>query len=163
MARLGALVCLWTVLLAPAYADEAAPSLLDFELRSLAGPEVHSLQAYAGKPVVLLFFQPECNWCLRQVRSLNELKRECDDGFNAVLVGVRGTRSELRTELRRLKPDFAAYQASPSLLEAIGGVETTPLMLVGDAEGRFVTWMRGFIPEDEFLASLSEAGPMGCS
>ena len=138
-------------------------SLLEFELKSLHEPVVHSLSRYQGKPVLMLFFQPDCNWCLRQVRAINELNEQCEGGFEAVAVGVRGSRGELRKELRRIRPDFPAYQASPRLLEALGGVETTPLMLVGDDEGDLVTWLRGFIATDRLHVVLDEAGLADCA
>ena len=145
------------------HANGQTASLLDFELRSLQEPDVHSLIRYQGKPVLMLFFQPDCGWCFRQVRVINELAEQCDDGFEAVAVGVRGSRGELRKELRRIRQDFPAYQASPRLLEALGGVETTPLMLVGDDEGDLVTWMRGYIATDRLHTVLDEAGLADCS
>ncbi len=152
-----------TLLLAALTAARAdAPSLLDFDLRSLSEPETHSLKRYAGKPVLMLFFQPDCTWCLRQVKTINELGRQCD-AFSAMAIGVLGTRSELRTELRRLRPAFPAYQASPRLLESLGEVETTPLMLFGDADGRFVTWWRGYAPEDKLVEFMGSAGTAICT
>ncbi len=146
-----------------AQAGDKAPSLLEFELRSLADPETHSLSRYAGKPVVLLLFQPDCNWCLRQARVAGELTQSCTAGFETVLIGFRGNRSQLRKELRRLDQSFPAYQASPELLDAVGNPQTTPVMLLGDEDGRFVSWIRGFLPADEFLEHLRAAGDIRCS
>ena len=137
-------------------------SLLEFELKSLTEPEVHALTRYQGKPLLMLFFQPDCNWCLRQVRAINELSDQCNGAFAAVAVGVRSSRGQLRKELRRLRPAFPAYEASPSLLEALGGVDSTPVMLLGDANGDFVTWMRGFLDTERLQTVLTEASLVHC-
>ena len=58
----------------------------------------------------------------------------------------------------RLQPDFPAYQASPELLAAIGGIEATPFMLFVDASGRPAGWIRGYAKADrlnDVLVSLA--------
>ena len=142
-------------------ADSTAPSLLDFELRSLAEPEMHSLERYQGKPVLLVFFQPDCNWCLKQFRVVNELGSQCDN-FEAIAVGIHGNRKDLREELRRLRPRFPAYQASPHLLDALGDLATTPLVLLGDQDGSFINWYRGYAAKAELKTFMAEAGNLGC-
>ena len=139
------------------------PSLLQFELRSLDEPETHSLQRYAGKPLLMVFFQPECNWCLRQFRTIRTLTESCNSGFATIAVGVHGNRQELKKELRRLRADVPAYQSSPILLESVGSIEATPLILVGDSEGLFVDWMRGYIPDDQLTEALEGAGLGNCT
>ena len=134
-------------------ANITAPSLLEFELRSLAEPEVHSLERYKGRPVLLVFFQPDCNWCLKQFRVVNELSNQCDN-FEAIAIGIHGNRSDLRKELRRLRPSFPAYQASPRLIDTLGDLITTPLSLLGDRDGNFVNWIRGYADQDQLRAFI---------
>lgn len=143
----------------PAMGNGSA-SILDFQLRSLQEPEVHSLTMYEGKPVVLVFFQPECNWCAKQVRAINSLREQCD--FEALAVGVGGSRVELRKELRHLRPAFPAYQASPELIEELGGVVATPFTLLGNPNGEFLNWGRGFLPEKELQKLMRSSGQTGC-
>ena len=147
----------------PAAAEDASASLLGFELRSLEAPEYHSLERYRGKPVLMVFFQPDCTWCQRQFRAINELAETCDYAFEAMAVGFRGNRGELRKELRRLRPEFPAYQASPALMDSIGSIDATPLILIGDSSGKLVTWLRGYIPSDELVVSLQQAGTLACT
>ena len=111
----------------------------------------------------MVFFQPECTWCLRQFKAINDLAESCSQSFEAVAVGFRGNRNELRKELRRLRPQFPAYQASPRLLDSVGDIEATPLILVGDSDGGLVTWMRGYIPRDQLLEALNQAGALACT
>lgn len=142
-------------------ADSVAPSLLDYELRSLAAPDVHSLLRYRGKPVLMVFFEPECTWCFRQVRAINALGKGCAGTFTALAVGVNGSRESLRKELRRLKPDFPAYQASAELMASLGGVPATPLTLLGDTRGGYLSWLSGYAPEDR-LADFMRTGGASC-
>lgn len=147
-------LCLTLLPASPASSDESTPSLLTYDLKSLEEPEIRSLTRYRGKPIVMVFFQPDCNWCAKQIRAINELHEQCQGDFGAIAIGVSGSRSELRSELRRLRPDFPAYQASPHLIEQMGGVETTPVLLLGDSDGRFVDWASGFIPLEQLRAFI---------
>ncbi len=136
----------------------ANPSLLDYSLKRLDEPSSESLGGHRGKPVLMLFFQPECNWCFKQVRVINALPGNCRESFTALAVGVNGGRSDLKRELQKLRPEFPAYQASPQLLSDLGGVPATPFALLGSADGAFHSWMRGYIPESKLRASLSALG-----
>lgn len=137
-------------------------SLLDFELKSLAEPEKHSLEQYAGTPTVMMFFEPDCGWCFRQIKVLNKLSQQCSGEFNLVAVGVNGSRSELLKEYRRAKPRFPAYQASNKLLQAIGGVEATPFTILADAKGQPLSWFRGYLAEQKLLTHLHAHIQTGC-
>ena len=44
-----------------------------------------------------------------------------------------------------------------------GKVETTPLMLVADEQGEFVTYMRGYQKEEILVPALQEFVPGYCS
>lgn len=149
-----------TVLVSATFASNV--SLLDFELRSLEQPEVHALQRYEGKPVLMMFFEPDCTWCYRQVRAINDIGRQCGDTFSAIAIGVNGNRQALQKELRRLRPDFPAYQASPELLESLGGIDATPLSLLGNADGDFANWARGYMPSDKLVSLMQDSTGLGC-
>lgn len=153
------LLCFFLTVFSPATGTENA-NLLDFDLRSLHEPAIHSLTMYEGKPLVMVFFQPDCNWCARQVRVINSLRKQCN--FEAIAVGTGGTRMELREELRQLRPTFPAYQASPELIRAMGGVDATPVMLLGDADGHFLNWSRGYLADKELTSLLQATGQIDC-
>ena len=140
-----------------------APSLLDYALKRLDAPEVESLRQFEGKPVLMMFFEPECSWCFRQVRTLNAMGQRCTSGFQALAVGVNGNRSDLKKELRRLRPDFPAFEASPALLEALDGVPATPFTLIGDAKGDYLNWTRGYLPEADLEIFLAGQGIQVCA
>lgn len=158
-------ICLTAVLLfaaGSALADEASARLVDFELRSLQEPARHKLVRYEGEPLLIVFFQPECNWCYRQVAAINEFMSQCEAGFQAIAVGVNGNRRQLQAEMRRIKPAFPAYEASPALIRSLGGVPATPFALLGNANGELVNWSRGFLDSEKLGPFLESAGELEC-
>lgn len=102
----------------------------------------------------MTFFQPECRWCEQQIKRVNQLLDHCPGGFRALAIGVHGDRQRLRRELRHLRPDFPAYEASPKLLADIGDEIVTPFTLVGDREGRFKNWLVGLMSGEELIVHL---------
>lgn len=140
----------------------SAADLMQYELRSLdqAATE-HTLDRYRGTPTLMIFFEPECAWCLRQIRVLNKLIDECEN-FQALAIGANGSRSALRDTLNRMRPDFPSYQISRELEADIGKVETTPLMLIADEQGEFVTYMRGYQKEEILVPALQDFIPGYC-
>ncbi len=138
-----------------AWADQGN-SLLDFELRSLQQPGRHALPQYENAPILMMFFEPGCQWCFRQVKVLNKLHVECDGAIAPLAVGVNGSRRELLAEIHKSRPEFPAYEASGRLLNAIGGVPATPFTLVADAQGQPLGWLRGYMPEEELKPLLQK-------
>ncbi len=132
------------------------PSLLDFELKSLEAPETHHLERYAGAPVLMVFFKPDCSWCFRQVRAFNTYMETCN--VTPIAVGVNGDRRALKKAVRTLRPNFPAYQASAGLLAALGEVPATPFTLVSQPDGEFATWLRGYIPLERLSRELAAVG-----
>ena len=158
-------ICLAAALLfaaGSALADEASARLVDFELRSLQEPAHHELTRYEGAPLLMVFFQPECSWCHRQVAAINEFRSQCEARFQAIAVGVNGNRRQLQTELRRIKPSFPAYEASPALIRSLGGVPATPFALLSNADGELVNWSRGFLDSEKLGPFLESAGELEC-
>lgn len=137
-------------------------SLLAFELKSLGEPARHSLDRYRGQPVLMVFFEPDCSWCLRQIRAINELQAGCPGGVAAIAVGVNGNRKQLQKALRRIRPEFPAYEASPELVESLGGVPATPFTLLGDTNGEFVNWTRGYLKTAELRSFVDTHQPLRC-
>ncbi len=133
---------------------DSTPSVLAYELRSLDEPARHKLARYEGKPVLVTFFQPDCNWCAKQIRGINHLVEKCPGEFHALAVGVNGDRQRLKKEIRRLKPAFPAYEASPQLIADVGGEVVTPFTLVGDRDGRFKNWLVGLMSDEKLMQQL---------
>ena len=152
------LLLLWMV----AASAGTKPQLLDFELRDLRSGERYALERYRGRPLLLFFFQPDCSWCLRQVRAIHQVLSDCEGAFEVAAVGVNGDRRDLQREVQRLRPRFDAFEASPALLENMGGVPATPFFLLADAQGRFSGWLRGYAEPSVLVRQIPDLQD-GCS
>jgi len=136
---------------ATAQADNT--SLFDFTLPSLQENGGVPLEQYRGKVLLMSFFEPDCSWCYRQMKAFNKLLETCHLHLQPIAVGIKGTPSELRHELRRAKVSYPAFIGSGELLDAVGKVPATPWTLVSDGDGTIITTLRGYIP----LPKLTQA------
>ncbi|WP_444896851.1 TlpA family protein disulfide reductase [Microbulbifer sp. SSSA005] len=155
-------LALITLLFAPAGATEAAISLYDFELRSLAGPERINLQQFKGKPSLILLVEPDCPWCFRQVRTLNRLTSECSQQFQPIALGINGSRKALLTEYRKLRPEFPMLQASTQLQQVLGETPGTPFSFLIASNGEPLSWLRGYIPDKKLQPILERSFGFKC-
>jgi peroxiredoxin len=104
MKRLGWILCLFLILMAPAAsaleAGDAAPA---FSAPELGGKQTVSLSAYRGKVVYLDFWASWCPPCLVSLPKLEELRQEFPDAdFQVVAVNLdRETGKALRFLAKR--------------------------------------------------------------
>lgn len=141
-----------------------AQSPLHFQLEELRSGEQHHLARFAGSPLFLIFFEPRCPWCAKQISTLQGLLERCPNKLRAVAVGVHGDLPGYRRFLRRAQVEIPAYRASPQLQAAIGGVPATPYTLFLDATGRPTHRLRGAIaaPQlSQWLAAQEIPCPAG--
>ncbi|MFS1524134.1 TlpA family protein disulfide reductase [Microbulbifer sp. 2304DJ12-6] len=155
MRRFLPLFLLFTLCIPAFPAAAQGASLLDLTLRDLASPGRISLAQYQGQPAVMVFFEPECPWCFRQVRVLNRLLAQCPGQFQPLAVGTNGSRRALMAEYRRLRPDFPAFQISSALLDRVGTIPATPFTLLIDRHGAPAGWLRGFMPQEKLTPVLA--------
>jgi thioredoxin-related protein len=135
-----------------------APSLLDFRLGDIRSGEMRSLQEFQGRRTFLVFFEPDCPWCVKQMRALEELGQQCPERIQTVTAGVHGKLPEYRRLLRVAGTDQPAFMASNRLVAAIGGVTATPYTLFLDARGQPTHRLQGYIPAPEMRVWLEEQG-----
>jgi thiol-disulfide isomerase/thioredoxin len=121
---------------------EAEVDILDYRLRDLLSSDAMELDVFRGGVSVLMFFEPDCPYCFRQARVLNQLQRECPD-LHPVAIGLNGDRRALQKEAGRMRAEFPVLEIDERLQSDLGKVEATPLMLVGDRSGMLVTWLHG--------------------
>lgn len=87
-----------------AYAKTEAP---DFRLKNLAGEEV-ILSSYRGqKPVVLIFWNTRCPFCIRELLWLNErYPRFIQDDCKLIAVNIGESISKVKNFLKKIPLDF---------------------------------------------------------
>ncbi len=144
-------------------AAASAPDILGFQHENLRNGQTEALDGLRGEASFLLFFQPDCKWCLKQSRTLDKLLARCPDRLNAAALGVHASRHELKKELQRLRPDYPAYKTGNVMLSELQGVPATPVMLLTDQDGRFAQSFRGYVPEDELAEILKDQHKILCT
>ncbi|MBX2848611.1 MAG: conjugal transfer protein TraF [Acidiferrobacterales bacterium] len=138
-----------------------AVDLLNYQLKELNGIESHHLERYRGDTVLMVFFQPDCSFCVKQSKVLNQIQEKCAD-FQVIGVGVNGSRNDLQVELRAMRANYPAYQISPALQAEVGKVVGTPLMLIANKNGQFTQHLQGYQQIDVLTPELENAG-LKCS
>lgn len=148
------------LLLAVATVSARAIDMHAYALKPLDVKE-DSFESLRGRVDVLMFFEPECSWCFKQTRLLNQLQRECS-GFRAAAIGINGSKRDLKRELLKQRPDFPAFQINKALQADIGKIQGTPLMLFLDGDGQFVSYSRGYQRKPAMTALLDQFSPDYC-
>lgn len=126
-------------------------SLLDYEQLSLDGQGAQNLRTLAGKPSLILFFEPDCPWCYKQTKVFNRLYAACHEHLNVVGLGVNGKQSALKKEAWRLKARFPLFMAGHGLVKAMGGVSATPLTLVLNQKGALQSHAQGYLSAKKLI------------
>lgn len=147
--RTGLLTLLLLTLMLWAIAPRAtALELLGFKHQSLADGSVTNLEHLKGKPTLIMFYEPDCPWCFKQGKAFNQLLSHCGQELQIVALGTHGDKASLKRELWKMKPDFPGFIAGPEILDSIGELPATPMTLIADAQGEFLSYMRGYIKSD---------------
>lgn len=129
----------------------------DYQFQALRGQQVTDLSHLEGQAMALMFFEPECPWCIKQASVLKQLHQSCRQGVQPVALGVNGDNLALKRALFRLNFPFEAYRAPSALLKDMGGIPATPILLLLNAKGELIKGYRGFTDEAELKAQLCRA------
>jgi predicted DsbA family dithiol-disulfide isomerase len=140
----------------------AEVDILDYRLRDLLSSDAMELDVIRGGISVLMFFEPNCPYCFRQARVLNDLQRECPD-VHPVAVGFNGDRRALQNEAARMRAEFPVLEIDERLRRDLGKVDATPLMLIGDRSGMLVTWLRGLQSVDVLRSLVERVDATACN
>ena len=140
----------------------AAVDMLSYLLRDLRTTDDIDLESYRGKISLLMFFEPDCEYCLREARVLNTLLADCP-GLQPVAIGINGSRSALQQHMRRMRADFPVLQINEQFQDDIGEVIGTPLLLLSDHDGALVTWLRGYQSESVLRELIARIDPETCT
>lgn len=107
-----------------------------------------------GQPYLLTFFAPDCRFCRRQLSHMQQLAAQCSDvGFAAL--GINGSKTALRSELKAQRLTLPAYLPSTALLRQIGGVAATPLTLILDQHHSIIGQYQGYMDSSKLGAVLN--------
>lgn len=140
----------------------AAVDMLSYVLRDLSTTGDIDLEDYRGKITLLMFFEPDCEYCLRETRVINTLVADCP-GLQPVAIGANGSRAALQQHMRRMRADFPSAQINEEFQNDIGEIIGTPLLLLSDHDGMLVTWLRGYQSEKVLREIIDIIDPATCS
>lgn len=152
----------------PAMAGEpSTQSLLETTVTDLSSGRQTPLSSYVSDhgrtatPLALVFFEPECTWCARQLRDLEQRRQDDAGGLSALrepvlasdgiavrvlAVGVNGDAGELGRTLRRTGWHGPGIEAGRQLVSHLEGVPATPYWLLIDPATRSHVAIRGYLP-----------------
>ncbi|BCV59956.1 TlpA family protein disulfide reductase [Shewanella algae] len=136
---------------------QASQLTRDYLFQPLRGQEQQTLAHLEGQSAVLMFFEPECPWCVKQAAVLKKLHQLCLGHLQPVALGVNGNQLALKRALFRLNFPFEAYRAPLELVRDMGGIPATPILLLLDSKGRLIKGYRGLTGETELQAQLCPA------
>lgn len=119
-------------------------------------------QPVTGQSVLLLFFEPNCSWCLKQSQVIN-LLAACEKQFSIAGIGVNGSRWALKKMGWQLKAKYPLYQATKSFLRLIPPIKATPTLFWVDPQGNISGQQIGFIPFSRLVNQLSALTFLKCT
>ncbi|MEZ9142039.1 MULTISPECIES: TlpA family protein disulfide reductase [unclassified Shewanella] len=139
-----------------------ALSVAQIQLKDLRTSQ-SSVSYHAEKPTVLMYFQPDCSWCKKQGKIITELLGECGNSVHFTLVGDKGSKSQLKRELRHFSADTPSKQSNKMFVRKSGGVKGFPTTLVLDTQGHVLAKRRGFTSETMLRRLTNELSQGECA
>jgi len=130
-------------------------SMLRIDSQIFSNSTVEKLEAYQGSTMLLSFFMPKCKWCKRQHSALKRMQESCPK-LNTVMLGVQGSKQQLRRALKRKKNTFPAFIASPNIIKAVGSGSPVPMMLVFNKTGKLIFKTIGYTEENKLKTLLNQ-------
>ncbi|WOT04190.1 TlpA family protein disulfide reductase [Shewanella youngdeokensis] len=139
-----------------------SPQLLHYQHMDLHKGQIQALDSLKGKPTLMMFFEPQCPWCLKQGKAFNSLLGQCPDDFNIVALGIHGDKASLKKAWWKMKLNFPGYLTGAAMLKDIGNVPATPITLIADEEGNLVSHLRGYVKLNALLPQLQQHFDLSC-
>ena len=116
------------------------PSIYENAARPLLAAPPFS--EFAGHITLIILFQPDCPWCVRQVKAAEDLQ-PLAPFLKMALVSLTGRKDPLIHEVLKARTEIPAYQGSPDLLKALRNTPGTPCVYLITPDGRLVAYRRG--------------------
>ena len=155
------LIWISTLLIGITSAQGSALNLLQYQHENLRSGQLESLTDHNGDINLMMFFEPNCAWCYKQIKAFNQISTQCRQ-VSITALGINGKRHQLKKDLWRLKPQFPAFIANAGMIAEIGAIPATPITLIIDKQGHYIDHLRGYISSDKVLAQLSTQYGINC-
>ncbi len=91
------------------------------------------------KPVVLIFFYPDCPPCEKESKIINKLYNIYKEKINIVGISLSRDRYDIGDFIKDLKIKYPVWRIhSKSQLKSVGGILATPTVIILDKNGKIV-------------------------
>ena len=101
------------------------------------------LSDYRGKPLIINVWASYCSPCLAEMASLERLQKLYSKDLNLIGISIDDYSDRAKAFLRKANTTFPHYIDHELKLENMLGVESIPLTLLIDAQGRVLHKVRG--------------------
>lgn len=152
-----AIGCLLLLLLGCKESD--ALSLDDEALINLYTDKLES--PFVGKPQLVMLFQPNCGFCVKQMKHMQALANKCS-AVAIQLYGFNGSAKELRNELIQHQISLPAYRTNKQFLDQLNEIKGTPTNLIFNSEGGLVLQHMGYWNESILRTQLKQMSNQTC-
>jgi peroxiredoxin len=140
----------------PGHGQPDAPPAPDFVLKSIDGSNLR-LSEFRGQVVLLSFFASWCGECRAQLRGLADLySRYQGAGFELLAVSLDRERRQAGDAIEAIDPDFPVLHDLGQVVGAEYEVESMPLVILIDREGKIRGRIEGYRrgAEDEYIEQV---------
>ena len=145
----GLLTATWVLAGKPSLGEK----LIDFELKTLDGRMVKTVEARAGKVLVLKFGATWCPWCTVQIQDLRQVRAAYPKDEVAVIdVTVSDDADGVREYVREHGVNYTALLDRDAAVAKSYGISSIPVVIVADREGSVV--YRGHYTEFQQLKQI---------
>lgn len=134
--------------------------MFKYSLQPLS-PSEKAFSDLSGKARLMLFFEPDCPWCLKQIRLLNKLQENCAEP-EVVGIGLNSSFRILKRTVQQYRPTFPTFFADEHLLSDLGDVAGLPFIIYVNQAGHFVKYARGFQNKARIISEISGFLPESC-
>lgn len=89
------------------------------------------------KPVLTIFFYPDCPPCEKESKVINEIYEKYKDSIFVVGISLSRDRYDIRDFIRNLNVKYPVYRInSKNQLRNVGGILATPTSIIIDKNGK---------------------------
>lgn len=153
------------VLLASSQSVAFAADWLTHPLKPLlASQTTASLQTLANEqPLAVVFYQPDCPWCQKQMQQLVSYQQQCHHGFQSVFIGTQGKHRALLREVQSYQQQALSFAADSQFIRLLGAIPATPITLFIDQHGQLLSANRGLITAKLLAQKIAQLSNKKCS
>jgi len=145
------------LLLVASFFSDAMSPFYALELTPLTPQAPDSLAYYQGQVLALMLIQPNCSWCKKQHKLLQQMYNAQSQYCQKFSVLMMATGAQKR-QLKRLKAQYQSQFAIATLPNSLANLlehKSTPQLFILDSQGNLVTYHVGFMPEIALRAHMT--------